>query len=197
MPTRIVTGSDRAQHFALLNNWNLAVGFRTEVEPSNGGAFKRTDSRHRGSGNAFRRGKFGNRPERCVSRIENDDEGPDTVTLTEQFPTSVFLGISLARRGRLLRRSRAIRRGPGGRSLPAFFSAFVGGGMARVLAAASSAGFLSAAVVLVDRRPGPALGFPLRHAVLFIALRDVIGLSFRLVRILLSTAVRIQASGAE
>src|SRR5690606_11574526 len=76
----------------------------------------------------------------------------------------VMLGIALARRGRLLGRSRTLGSGAVCRRFAALASALVRGGMAGVLAAAGAARLLAAAIVLVDRRPGPALGFLFGYA---------------------------------
>ena len=46
------------------------------------------------------------------------------------------------------------------------------GGMARCLASARGAGFLSAAVVFVDSGPGPSFRFLLQNASLFVTLRE-------------------------
>jgi hypothetical protein len=53
--------------------------------------------------------------------------------------------------------------------------------MARRLAAARSAGALSAAVVFVDGRPGATLGFLLGNAAAFVALLDMLRFPFLLV----------------
>src|SRR5579863_10646122 len=53
--------------------------------------------------------------------------------------------------------------------------------MAGGLAAARAAGFLAAAVVLVDRGPGAALGLFLRYALVFVAFGNVVRLTLLLV----------------
>ena len=75
-----------------------------------------------------------------------------------------IFGIALAGRRRLLRRRRPLGRRARCRSLSALFASLVSGRVAGVLAAAGAAGLFAAAVVLVDGRPCPALGFLLRDA---------------------------------
>src|SRR5437762_13620779 len=100
----------------------------------------------------------------------------------------VVFGVALAGRGRLLGRGRALGRRARGRRPPAFraalLAALVGRRVAGVLAAARAAGLLAAAVVLVDRRPGPPLGLLLGDAALFVAFGDVVGLALLLVGVL-------------
>ncbi len=55
--------------------------------------------------------------------------------------------------------------------------------MTCVLASARAAGLFSAAIVLVDRRPGATLCLILGHATAFLALFDVLGLADLLVGI--------------
>jgi hypothetical protein len=91
------------------------------------------------------------------------------------------LGIPLPRLSRLLCRSRTVC----GRSrrcrLAAFLAAFVGCGMTGMLALSGTAGLLAAAIILVDGRPGPALGFLFGYATVFVAFGDVVSLAFLLV----------------
>src|SRR5262245_8487162 len=99
------------------------------------------------------------------------------------------LGVALARRRGLSCRGGAFRSRSGSRCLPAELATFMGRRMAGVLAA-SRARFLAAAIVLVDGRPGPALGLVLRHTPLFVAFRDVVGLTLLFVRVFRLVAAR-------
>ena len=102
----------------------------------------------------------------------------DAVVLGQSWSSPALAGrargVSLTSGGRLFRRRRSTcgrSRGRGGAANP---SALVRGGMARRLAAARSAGALSPAVILVDRRPGATFGLLLRNATAFVALFDVL-----------------------
>src|SRR4051812_49330555 len=75
----------------------------------------------------------------------------------------------LARRGGLLRGSGRGGGGSGGGGLPPIFPAFGRGGGACVPAAPGPAALFAAGVILVDGRPGAALGFFLADSALFIA----------------------------
>ena len=90
-------------------------------------------------------------------------------------------GVALARGGGLFGRRRSARWRSRGRRGAANPPAFVRGGMARRLAAARSAGALSAAIVFVDGRPGATFGLLLRNAAAFVALLDMLRLPFLLV----------------
>src|SRR5215469_13776542 len=84
-------------------------------------------------------------------------------------------GVALARSGGLSRRSGSARPRSLGRRHAAHAPALVRGGMACRLATARSADAFSAAVVLVDCRPGATFGLLLWDAAAFVALLDMSG----------------------
>src|SRR5690606_26459695 len=94
----------------------------------------------------------------------------------------MMFGIAFARRRRFLGRGRPIGGTPAGRSLATLFTALMRSGVAG-LRAATRARFLAAAIVLVHRRPGAALGFVLAHALFLVAFLDMLGLALLLVGI--------------
>src|SRR4051794_6008088 len=102
-------------------------------------------------------------------------------------------GVALACRRRLLRGRRPLCRSARGRGLAAELAALVRGGMTGRFAA-TRAGFLAAPVVLVDGRPGAALGLLLGDAALLVALGDMVGLPLLLVGVFGFVAARHRGS---
>src|SRR5262249_33814481 len=90
--------------------------------------------------------------------------------------------VPLAGRGGLLRRGRALRRGARRRGGPALLAAPLAGDV-RVGLAAAAARLVAAARLLVDRRPGAALGLPLGDAAALVPLGDVLGLPLLLISV--------------
>lgn len=76
---------------------------------------------------------------------------------------------------------RSIRSGSRCSGFAALFATLAGCRLAGVLALARSTGLHTAAIVLVDGRPGTALRLLFRDAAILIAFGDVIGLAFLLV----------------